>query len=73
MALGACQRCGWIYPLAKLRKEWSSLKVCPPCFDPKPADLSPPNIKPEGVPLPGAAPEPADHFLSDNEVTEGDL
>ena len=73
MALGCCQRCGFIYPLGKLRKEWTSLRVCPPCFDPKPAWLSPPNVKPEGLPLPNAAPEPNDRFLSDNEVTGGSL
>lgn len=73
MAYGICQRCGWQWPLNKIRKEWTSLRVCPDCFDPKPADMSPPNIKPEGLPLPNAAPEPTDRFLSDNEVTEADL
>lgn len=54
---GECARCGFIHPLSRLRKEWTGLKVCPPCWDPKPADLSPPRIKPEGVPVPGAAPQ----------------
>lgn len=55
---GMCQRCGWQYPLNKIRTEWTNLKVCPECFDPRPAQLSPPQVKPEGVALPNASPEP---------------
>jgi hypothetical protein len=73
MAWGICQRCGWQYPLRKIRREWSGLRVCPPCFDPRPPQLSPPRIEPEGVPLTNAAPEPAEHFVTDNEVTPDDL
>lgn len=58
MAYGICQRCGWQYHLSELRKEWTNLRVCPSCHDPRPAYLSPPRVKPEGVPLPNAAPEP---------------
>lgn len=58
MPYGSCQRCGWQYELRQIKTEWTNLKVCPDCFDPRPANLSPPNIRPEGVPLPNASPEP---------------
>lgn len=57
MAWGSCMRCGWQYELSDLRKEWTNLTVCPSCYDPRPAQLSPPRIGPEGLPLPNAAPE----------------
>jgi hypothetical protein len=54
---GECQRCGFAYPLRKLRKEWTGLRVCPEDFDPRPAELKPPKYKPEGLILPNASPE----------------
>jgi hypothetical protein len=58
---GECARCGFKFRLNQLHKEWSGSRVCKgpgtnDCFDPKPAELSPPRAKPEGVPLPNAAP-----------------
>ncbi|MDB5584311.1 MAG: hypothetical protein JWR80_9487 [Bradyrhizobium sp.] len=73
MAWGICTRCGWQYDLKKLRKEWTGLRVCTKCFDPKPPNLTPPKVKPEGKPLPNAAPEPEPYFVTDNEVTPDDL
>lgn len=73
MSDGYCERCDFRYPLIRIRTEWSGLRVCPDCFDPRPPELSPPNLKPEGVPLPNAAPEPPDYNLSDNEITESDF
>ena len=56
---GTCQRCGFTRCLSKLRKEWTGLKVCADtCWDPKPADLRSPRVKPEGIIVPGASPEP---------------
>jgi hypothetical protein len=54
---GECQRCGFTVPLQTIAKEWSGLRVCPPCFDPRPAEMSPPRVTTEGKPLPNAAPE----------------
>lgn len=54
---GECQRCGLVYPLHKLRKEWTGLRVCPQDFDPRPKELKPPKYRPEGLILPNAAPE----------------
>jgi hypothetical protein len=55
---GECQRCGFVRRLSELKTEWTGLKVCADvCWDPKPAELKAPPIKPEGVPVPGAAPQ----------------
>jgi hypothetical protein len=54
---GECQRCGFKHRLNQLRKEYTGLRVCTPCFDPKPAEMKPPKYKPEGLPRPDAAPE----------------
>lgn len=67
-AKGVCDRCGFVKRLARLRKEWTGLRVCADCYDPRPTDTRPPNLHPEGVPLPNARPEPAPVFRdpSDN-------
>lgn len=55
---GECMRCGFKRRVSDLVKEWSGSRVCrDTCRDPKPAELKPPRIKPEGVPVPNAAPE----------------
>lgn len=47
--------------------------VCGADYDPRPAQLSPPNIYPEGQPLPNARPEPEPVELGDNDVQPEDL
>lgn len=54
---GLCQRCGFKYRLNQLKREWTALRVCSDCFDPKPPDLKPPKYKPEGLPRPDASPD----------------
>jgi len=70
---GICDRCGFRYPLRVLRKEWSGLMVCPDDYDPKPYNLSPPRIYPEGMAIANARPEPPDVILGDNDVQPEDL
>ncbi len=36
--------------------EWDNLKVCPPCVDPRPPQMTPPDIYPEGLPFVDARP-----------------
>lgn len=48
--------------VATLKKEWTGQRVCKECFDPKPAELKAPRIRPEGVPVPNAAPETEEVF-----------
>jgi len=62
-ALAICDRCGFKVRLAALRTEWTNNRVCPPCYDPRPLDIDPPSIGPEGLPLPGSRPEQPDVFV----------
>lgn len=70
-----CDRCGGKRRLLGLRREWSGLMVCGPCFDPRPAHLDPPVIDPrEGMPLPNARPRQPERFITDaNPVRPEDL
>jgi hypothetical protein len=70
---GICERCGFKVRHRELRKEWTNLLVCKPCYDPRPADTRPPRIKPEGVPIRDARPEPEPRFVEPNEITKDDL
>ncbi len=74
-SLGSCQRCGQTKFTNQLRLEWSGLRVCSPCWDPRPPQLSPPNIYPEGLPVPDASPFPGVSFIDPvlDPVTEADL
>ena len=67
--LAVCDRCAGTYRHDELRKEWTSLMVCPECFDPRPPQLDPPRVWPEGVPIKDPRPEPPDIELGDNDVT----
>lgn len=70
-AYGICDRCGFQKRLRELRKEWTGLMVCTPCYDPRPPELTPPVVKPEGVPMPNSRPDNqnADYV----EITADDL
>ena len=58
-----CDRCGFRVRALSLKTEWTGLKVCPPCYDPKHAQLTvkakPERIKPEVI-----RSEPQDVFIS---------
>ncbi len=55
---GECSRCGFKRRLNRLRRQWDGLRVCSDtCWDPRPAEHKAPRFKPEGLPVPGAAPE----------------
>lgn len=34
-----------------MRVQWDGLIVCPPCCDPRPPELTPPAVYPEGLPV----------------------
>lgn len=70
---GVCDRCGFKKYLDQLRREWTGLRVCGPCHDPRPADTRPPRVKPEGVPLPNARPEPPPIYRDPNDLGGDDL
>lgn len=68
-----CDRCGFVVAHSRLRKEWTSLLVCPQCFDPRPADTRPPRLRPEGVPIRDARPEPEPIFREPGDNGGDDL
>jgi hypothetical protein len=53
---GECPRCGFKVRLPTLRAEWTGLRVCGDCWDPRPADTRPPYAGPEGLPRWDASP-----------------
>lgn len=74
MAKGVCDRCGFVVePHSKLRREWTGLLVCNPCFDRRPPDTKPPKLKPEGLPVRDARPEPTPVFREEGELGGDDL
>lgn len=52
-----CDRCGFEYPLRELRKEWTGLMVCREDWDSRPEEMTPPRVRPEGVPLRNSRPD----------------
>ncbi len=70
---GVCDRCGFVVKHRTLRKEWTNNMVCTQCFDPRPADTRPPRIKPEGLPIRDARPEPSEVFREEGELGGDDL
>ncbi len=71
---GECARCGFKRRLSKLATEYTGLRVCrDTCLDPKPAEHRPPRFKPEGVIVPGAAPETVPIFRDENDPGGSDL
>lgn len=67
-----CDRCGFEYPLRELRKEWTGLMVCSSDLDKRPAEMTPPVVKAEGVPSPNARPDNQNND-SPNTTTPEDL
>lgn len=70
---GICDRCGFKVRRSRLKREWTNLLVCPPCFDKRPPDTKPPKLKPEGIPIRDARPEPPPIERDPEELGGGDL
>lgn len=67
-----CDRCGQRFRQSKMKKTWDNLWVCKRDWEPRhPQDFVRGKTDRQSVPEP--RPEPADYFLSDNEVTADDL
>lgn len=64
---GVCDRCSIKYDLAVMKAEWTGLRCCPSCIDPRPAELTPPYVDPrEGTPTDNPRPRAPDQFISDD-------
>ncbi len=51
-----CDRCSQRHRRSEMLTEWDGLKVDRKCLDPRPPQMTPPNIYPEGIPFPDARP-----------------
>lgn len=72
-AYAICDVCGFQHRLKELRKRWDGLMVCSADWDPKPAVMTPPSVKPEGVPLPNARPDNQTNTLPGSILIEEDI
>lgn len=68
-----CDRCSFKVKLRKMKTEWTGLRVCGPCWDPRPAETRPLHLRPEGLQLPNARPEPEPIFREPGELGGDDL
>lgn len=46
-----CDRCGQRWRRSAMLTEWTGLKVDARCLDPRPPQMQPPNVYPEGIPF----------------------
>lgn len=51
-----CDRCSQRVRRSAMFTEWDGLKVCAPCLDPRPPQMFPPDVYPEGLPFPDTRP-----------------
>lgn len=67
-----CQRCGFEYKSDQIKKEWTGLRVCRDCWDPRHAqDFV--RGKSDKQAVPWSSPEGEDQFLNIGDVTRDDL
>lgn len=72
-AWAICDRCGFKFRHSQLRKEWTGLLVCPADWDPRPPQTKPIRLRPEGVPVRDARPEPEPVYRDPNDLGGDDL
>lgn len=51
-----CDRCSQRWRRSRILVEWDNLRVCRLCIDPRPPQMMPPNVYPEGIPFLDARP-----------------
>jgi hypothetical protein len=68
-----CQRCGFTHYASQIKLEWTGLRVCSTCWEPRHPQEFVRGVR-DDMTVPFANP-PADspHFLETNEVTRDDL
>lgn len=71
--LFCCLRCGFTKYASEIRQEWTGLRVCSTCWDPRhPQDLVRGKADDQTVPH-ANPPSDSPHFLTANEVTRDSL
>jgi hypothetical protein len=71
--LYTCQRCGFTYYASQVRQEWTGLRVCASCWDPRHPQEFVRGVRDDQT-VPYANPPSAPRFLLPNEVSfDGDL
>lgn len=51
-----CDRCSQRHRRSRMYVEWTNLRVDRACLDPRPPQMTPPNVYPEGIPFLDARP-----------------
>lgn len=65
-----CPRCGMKRHVSDMRREWTGLRVCSQCWDPKHPQLSVRGVRDRQQVPGGALPEPTDVFAEDLVLNE---
>lgn len=69
-----CDRCGEKKRREMISKEWTGSMVCrSTCLDPRPPEMSPPKVWPEGTPIPDSRPRPTDTFITPGPIDPNSL
>lgn len=68
-----CDRCSQRWRRSRMQVEWDNLRVCPPCLDPRPPQMQPPDVYPEGIPFLDARPpgDNPDRLVDDTGLQSG--
>lgn len=68
-----CDRCSQRWRRSQMRVEWDNLRVCKPCLDPRPPQMQPPDVFPEGIPFFDARPpgDNPDRLVDDTGLQSG--
>ena len=67
-----CQRCGFKFKSGDLSREWTGLRVCGDCWEPRHPQDHTRGVRDRQSP-PWTSPEPVDVFLDPGDVTEDDF
>lgn len=68
-----CDRCGFVFEHAQLRREWTGLMVCQDDFDRRHPQEFVRGVRDSQGIRPNMRPEPEDVFLNPGDVTPDDL
>lgn len=68
-----CEVCGFEYRSSRMRKRWDGANVCEKDWEQRHPQEFMTYVSDDKQSVPNSSPEPADYFLSENEVTAEDL